>query len=114
MTQHHAPTVTSNIYLDMLQLYAVPHFPEGVNFQQDGAPPHYGNIVQMNIIEDIRDALLHAVEKRSPPPRTPLDFLTALQNSWCEFPPECRQTPVEFMPRRFASLLHARGGSARY
>ncbi|GBO08158.1 hypothetical protein AVEN_30108-1 [Araneus ventricosus] len=46
MTQHHAPTVTSNIYLDMLQLYAVPQFPEGVIFQQDGAPPHYGNIVR--------------------------------------------------------------------
>ncbi|GBL89578.1 hypothetical protein AVEN_177362-1 [Araneus ventricosus] len=39
MTQHHAPTATSNIYLDMLQLYAVPQFPGGVIFQQDGAPP---------------------------------------------------------------------------
>ncbi|GBM16995.1 hypothetical protein AVEN_67192-1 [Araneus ventricosus] len=29
----------------MLQLYAIPQFPEGVIFQQDGAPPHYGNIV---------------------------------------------------------------------
>ncbi|GBN82616.1 hypothetical protein AVEN_7121-1, partial [Araneus ventricosus] len=45
MTQHHAPTVTSNIYLDMLQLYAVPQFPEGVIFQQNGTPPHYGSIV---------------------------------------------------------------------
>ncbi|GBN92609.1 hypothetical protein AVEN_36592-1 [Araneus ventricosus] len=33
----------------------------------------------MNIIEDIWDALLHAVEKRSPPPRTPMDLLTVLQ-----------------------------------
>ncbi|GBM02993.1 hypothetical protein AVEN_14508-1 [Araneus ventricosus] len=33
---------------------------------------------EMNIIEDIRDALLHAVEKRSPPPRTPMDLLIAL------------------------------------
>ncbi|GBN91329.1 hypothetical protein AVEN_128442-1 [Araneus ventricosus] len=39
-------TVTSNIYLDMVQLYAVPQFPEGVIFEQDGAPPHYGNIVR--------------------------------------------------------------------
>ncbi|GBO05196.1 hypothetical protein AVEN_263619-1 [Araneus ventricosus] len=46
MTQHHAPTVTSNIYFDMLQLYAVAQFPGGVIFQQDGAPPHYGNIVR--------------------------------------------------------------------
>ncbi|GBM34536.1 hypothetical protein AVEN_43191-1 [Araneus ventricosus] len=30
----------------MLQLYAVPQFPEGVIFQQDDAPPHYGNIVE--------------------------------------------------------------------
>lgn len=39
-------TVTSNNYLDMLQLYAVPQIQdegEGVIFQQDGAPPHYGS-----------------------------------------------------------------------
>ncbi|GBL96996.1 hypothetical protein AVEN_254055-1 [Araneus ventricosus] len=58
---------------------------------------------EMNIIEYIRDALLHAVEKRSPPPRTPMDLLTALQDSWCEFPPGYLQTPVESMPRRIAS-----------
>ncbi|GBM53055.1 hypothetical protein AVEN_58778-1 [Araneus ventricosus] len=46
----------------------------------------------MNIIEDSRDALLHAVEKRSPPPPTPVDLLTALQDSWCEFPPGYLQT----------------------
>ncbi|GBM91971.1 hypothetical protein AVEN_160038-1 [Araneus ventricosus] len=27
------------------RLANVPQFPEGVIFQQDGAPPHYGNIV---------------------------------------------------------------------
>ncbi|GBN73911.1 hypothetical protein AVEN_139466-1, partial [Araneus ventricosus] len=32
----------------------------------------------MDIIEDIWDALLHAVEKRSPPPRTSIDLLAAL------------------------------------
>ncbi|GBO10760.1 hypothetical protein AVEN_174959-1 [Araneus ventricosus] len=32
---------------------------------------------EMNIIEDIRDALLHAVENRSPPPRTPMDLWTS-------------------------------------
>ncbi|GBM20623.1 hypothetical protein AVEN_230219-1 [Araneus ventricosus] len=63
----------------------------------------------MNIIEGIRDALLHVVEKRSPPPRTPMDLLTALQDSWCEFPSGYLQTPVESMPRRFASLLRAHG-----
>ncbi|GBN40406.1 hypothetical protein AVEN_51954-1 [Araneus ventricosus] len=69
---------------------------------------------EMNIIEDIRDALLHAVEKRSSPPRTPMDLLTALQDSWCEFPPGYLQTLAESMPRRFASLLRARVGLTRY
>lgn len=26
-------------------MYAEPQFPEGIIFQQDGAPPHYANIV---------------------------------------------------------------------
>ncbi|GBN51553.1 hypothetical protein AVEN_147219-1 [Araneus ventricosus] len=38
---------------------------------------------EINIIEDIRDALLHAVENRSPPPLTPMDLWTALKNE-CE------------------------------
>ncbi|GBM13326.1 hypothetical protein AVEN_226305-1 [Araneus ventricosus] len=69
---------------------------------------------ELNIIEDIRDALIHVVEKRSPPPRTPMYLLTARQDSWCEFPPGYLQTPVESMPRRFVSLLHARGAPTRY
>ncbi|GBM00918.1 hypothetical protein AVEN_151377-1 [Araneus ventricosus] len=77
-------------------------------FQQDNATPHASRVTTkwlqehssdfrhfhwlpkspgMNIIEDIWDATLHAVEKRSPPPRTPMDLLTALQHSGCEFPP---------------------------
>ncbi|GBM95625.1 LMBR1 domain-containing protein 2 [Araneus ventricosus] len=99
-------------------------------FQQDNATPHASRVAtkwlqehssdfrhfhwppkspEMDIIEDIRDDLLHAVEKKSPPPRTPMDLLTALQDSWCEFPPGYLQTPVESMPRRFASLLRASG-----
>ncbi|KAJ4429534.1 hypothetical protein ANN_21703 [Periplaneta americana] len=39
-------TVTANTYLDMLQLYAVPQLPDGVIFQQDGAPPHFANMVR--------------------------------------------------------------------
>ncbi|GBL60801.1 hypothetical protein AVEN_70676-1 [Araneus ventricosus] len=69
---------------------------------------------EINIIGDIRDALLHAVEKRSPLPRTPMDLLTALQDSWCEFSRGYLQTPVESMTRRFASLLRVRGGPTRY
>ncbi|GBN99506.1 hypothetical protein AVEN_20448-1 [Araneus ventricosus] len=45
------------------------------------------------------------------PTRVPL--LTALQDSWCELNPGYLQTPVEYMPRRFASLLRARGGPNR-
>ncbi|GBM55852.1 hypothetical protein AVEN_99384-1 [Araneus ventricosus] len=94
-------------------------------FQQDNATPHPSRVAtkwlqehssvfrhfhwppkspEMNIIEDILDDLLHAVEKTSPPPRTPMDFLTALQDSWREFSPGYLQTPVESMPSRFASL----------
>ncbi|GBO20062.1 hypothetical protein AVEN_159804-1 [Araneus ventricosus] len=94
-------------------------------FQQDNATPHASRVAtkwlqehssdfrhfhwppkspEMNIIEGIQDALLHAVEKRSPPPRTPVDLLTALQDSWCEFPPGYLQIPVESMPCCFASL----------
>ncbi|GBO21836.1 hypothetical protein AVEN_213986-1 [Araneus ventricosus] len=99
-------------------------------FQQDNVTPHTSRVAtkwlqehasdfrhfhwphkspEMNIIEDIRDALLHAVEKRSQPPRTPMDLLTALQDSWCEFPPGYLQTPVESTPHRFASLLRLVG-----
>ncbi|GBM47002.1 hypothetical protein AVEN_131787-1 [Araneus ventricosus] len=104
-------------------------------FQQDNATPHASRVAtkrlkghssdfrhyhwppkspEMNIIEDIRDALLHAVEKRSSPPRTPMDLITALQDSWCEFPPGYLQISVESMPLRFLSLLCARGGPTRY
>ncbi|GBN20775.1 hypothetical protein AVEN_109182-1 [Araneus ventricosus] len=69
---------------------------------------------EMSNIEDIRDALLHAVEKRSPLPRTPMDLLTVLQDSWREFPPGYFQTPVEAIQHRFASLLRARAGPTRY
>ncbi|GBM06678.1 hypothetical protein AVEN_190892-1 [Araneus ventricosus] len=77
MTQHHAP-VTSNIYLDMLQLYAVPQFPEGVIFQQDGALTHYGNIAREFLDTTFpqrwigRGAVM-AWAQRSPD-ITPLDF----------------------------------------
>ena len=37
-------TGTANTYLHMLHLYAVPEFPEGTIYQQDGAPPHFDNI----------------------------------------------------------------------
>ncbi|GBO23551.1 hypothetical protein AVEN_222336-1 [Araneus ventricosus] len=99
-------------------------------FQQDNATPHTSRVAtkwlqehssdfryfhwppkstEKNIIEYILDAFLHAVEKRSPPTLTSMDFLTALQDSWCEFTPGYLQTSVECIPRRFAALLCARG-----
>ncbi|GBM22814.1 hypothetical protein AVEN_226484-1 [Araneus ventricosus] len=63
----------------------------------------------MNIIEDIRDALLYVVENRSPPPRTPIDLWTVLKDEWCELPPRYLQTLVESMPHRVAALLCAWG-----
>ncbi|GBM68675.1 hypothetical protein AVEN_255399-1 [Araneus ventricosus] len=104
-------------------------------FQQDNVTPHASRVAtkwlqepssdfrhfhcppkspEMNIIEDIRGALLHGVQKISPPPRTPVDLLTALQDSWCQFLPGYLQTSVESTPCRFASLLRARGGPTRY
>ncbi|GBM37396.1 hypothetical protein AVEN_28347-1 [Araneus ventricosus] len=68
----------------------------------------------MNIIEDIRDALLHPVENRSPPPRTPMDLWTVLKDEWRELPPRYLQTLVDFMPHRVATLMCVRGGPTRY
>ena len=34
-------TINGNVYLDMLQNYAIPQIPQGYVFQQDGAPPHF-------------------------------------------------------------------------
>ncbi|GBM19061.1 hypothetical protein AVEN_236891-1 [Araneus ventricosus] len=133
-------TLTGDRYLSILcdHLHAfmsIVHFDGLGQLQQDNATPHASRVAtkwlqehfsdfrqlhwppkypEMNIIEDIRDAFLHVFEKRSPPPRTPMDLLTALQDSWCEFPPGYLQTPVESIPRRFASLLSARGGPTRY
>ncbi|GBM45006.1 hypothetical protein AVEN_225751-1 [Araneus ventricosus] len=69
---------------------------------------------EMNVIEDIRDALLHAVENRYPPPLTPMDLWTVLKDEWCELPPSYLQTLVESMPHRVAALLCVRGGPTRY
>ncbi|GBN00282.1 hypothetical protein AVEN_216175-1 [Araneus ventricosus] len=122
------PTLTGDMYLSILSdhlhsFMPIVHSDVLGKFQQDTATPHASRVAtkwlqehsfdfrhfhslpkspEVNIIKDIRDALLHAFEKRSPPPRTPMDLLTALQNSWCEFPLGYFQTPVESMPR-FAS-----------
>ena len=37
--------------MDMLQLYAVSQLPVGTIYQQDGAPPHFANIVRIFLEE---------------------------------------------------------------
>ncbi|GFY15892.1 transposable element tcb2 transposase [Trichonephila clavipes] len=71
-------------------------------------PPKFPD---MNIIDDIWDALQRSVQKRSPPPLTSTDLWTALQDSWCQLPPALLQTLIESMPRHVVALLRARGGS---
>ncbi|GBN37300.1 hypothetical protein AVEN_67268-1 [Araneus ventricosus] len=62
----------------MLQLYAVPQFPEGVIFQQEGAPPRYGNIVCEFLDTTFPQRWIGRGAVMAWPPRsqdiTPLDF----------------------------------------
>ncbi|GFX32042.1 hypothetical protein TNCV_4098921 [Trichonephila clavipes] len=37
-----------------------------------------------------------SVTKRSPPPLTPTDLWTALQDSWCQLPPALLQTLIKY------------------
>ncbi|GBN12788.1 hypothetical protein AVEN_175699-1 [Araneus ventricosus] len=109
MTQHHAPTVTSNTYLDMLQLYAVPLFPGGVIFQQDGAPQHYGNIVREFLDTTFpqwwigRGAVM-AWPQRSPD-ITPLDFYLwgyVKQHEYSE-----RINDINHLKQRITDVIHS-------
>ncbi|GBO22886.1 hypothetical protein AVEN_236646-1 [Araneus ventricosus] len=77
------PTVTSNIYLDMLQLYAVPQFPEGVIFQQDGAPPHYGNIVREFLDTTFPQRCCHGMATTIPGPNAIRLLLLGLCEATC-------------------------------
>ncbi|GBM17165.1 hypothetical protein AVEN_47574-1 [Araneus ventricosus] len=128
-------TLTGDRYLSILSdhlhsFMSIVHSDGLGQFQQDNATPHASRVAtkwlqeqssdfrhvqwptkspEMNIIEDIWDALLHAVEKRFPPPRTPMDLLTALQVSWCEFPPGYLQSsPCHVVLRHFCVLVAAR------
>ncbi|GBN52123.1 hypothetical protein AVEN_235828-1 [Araneus ventricosus] len=133
-------TLTSDRYLRILSdhlhsFMSIAHSDGLGQFQQDNATPHASTVAtkwfqkhsfdfrrfhwppnspDMNINEDIWDALLHVVENRSPPPRTSMDLLTTLQDSWCELSPGYLQTLVETMPLRVAGILLARGGRTRY
>ncbi|GBO03940.1 hypothetical protein AVEN_116441-1 [Araneus ventricosus] len=133
-------TLTGDRYLSILpdhlhSFMSIVHSEGLEQFKQDNATPHASRVAtkwlqehssdfrhfhwppkspKMNIIEDIRDALLHAVENRSPPPRTPMDLWTTHKDEWCELSPRYFQTLVESMPHRVAALLCVRGGPTRY
>ncbi|GBO04244.1 hypothetical protein AVEN_212189-1 [Araneus ventricosus] len=133
-------TLTGDRYLSILpdhlhSIMSIVHSDGLGQFQQDSATPHASRAAtkwlqehsfdlrhfhwppkstEMNITEDIRDALLHAVENRSPPPLTPMDLWTALQDSWCELLPGYLQTLIESLSRRVVALLRAGGGPTRY
>ncbi|GBM86094.1 hypothetical protein AVEN_41236-1 [Araneus ventricosus] len=133
-------TLTGDRYLRILpdHLYSfmsIVHSDGLGQFQQDNATPHASRVVtkwlqehssgfrhfhwppkssEMNIIEDIWDALLHAVANRSPPPRTSMDLWTVLKDECCELPPRYLQTLVESMPHLVEALMCVRGGPTRY
>ncbi|GBM22915.1 hypothetical protein AVEN_136340-1 [Araneus ventricosus] len=133
-------TLTGDRYLSILpdhlhSFMSIVHSDGLGQFQQDNATPHASKVAtkwlqehssdfshfhwppkspEINIIEDIRVALLRAVENRSPPPCTPMNLWTVLKDEWCELPPRYLQTLVESMPHRVATLLCVRGGPTRY
>ncbi|GBN01928.1 hypothetical protein AVEN_113798-1 [Araneus ventricosus] len=93
----------------MLQLYAVPQFPEGVIFQQDGAPPHYGNIDREFLDATFsqrcigRDAVM-AWSPRSPD-ITPLDFYLwdyVKQHVYSE-----RMNDINHLKQRITDVIHS-------
>lgn len=75
------PTVTGITYLDMLEQYAFPqiaHKQPDIIFQQDGAPPHWSNIVRTALNNAFPNRWIGRGGPIAWPPRspdiTPLDF----------------------------------------
>ncbi|GBM72594.1 hypothetical protein AVEN_24050-1 [Araneus ventricosus] len=90
----------------MLQLYAVPQFLKGVIFQQDGAPPHYGNIVSfwMQHTAWIGRGAVMAWPPRSPD-ITPLDFYLwgyVKQHMYSE-----RINDINHLKQRITDVIHS-------
>ena len=74
-------TINSNVYLDMLEGYALPQieaYQPHVLFQLDGAPPHWARIVRNVLDHNFPDRWIGRGGPISWPPRspdiTPLDF----------------------------------------
>ncbi|GBL95881.1 hypothetical protein AVEN_227124-1 [Araneus ventricosus] len=93
----------------MLQLYAVPRFPEGVIFQQDGAPPHYGNIVREFLDTTFPQRWIGRGAVMAWPPRspdiTPLDFYLwgyVKQHVYSE-----RINDISHLKQRITDVIHS-------
>ncbi|KAJ4447807.1 hypothetical protein ANN_09815 [Periplaneta americana] len=71
-------TINGNVYLDMLQHYAIPQIPQGYVFQQNRAPPHYALHVTDHLNECFPQRWIGRGGPTAWPPRspdlTPLDF----------------------------------------
>ena len=74
-------TISANVYLDMLEHYAIPQLQEFqpyIVFQQDGAPPHWSICVRHFLNETFPNRWIGRDGPTSWPPRspdiTPLDF----------------------------------------
>jgi hypothetical protein len=64
-------TVTSHLYLDMLEHYAVPQLPCDAWFQWDGASPHFGNTVRQFLNERFPNKWIGRGSFLAWPPRSP-------------------------------------------
>jgi hypothetical protein len=78
----HESTITSAVYLDMPENFVFPQIAEvdGLIFQQDGAPPHFGAIVRTALDERFPDRCIGRGGTINWPPRspdlTPMDFFS--------------------------------------
>ncbi|GBM13137.1 hypothetical protein AVEN_83889-1 [Araneus ventricosus] len=93
----------------MLQLYAVPQFPEGVIFQQDGAPPHYDNIAREFLDKTLPQRWIGRGAVMAWPPRspdiTPLDFFLSgyvKQHVYRE-----RISDINHLKQRITDVIHS-------
>jgi hypothetical protein len=62
---------TRATYVDMLENYAVPQIPQRYFFQQDGAPPHYANILPDFLNEKLQEKWIQREGSIVWPPRLP-------------------------------------------
>ncbi|GBM16561.1 hypothetical protein AVEN_274463-1 [Araneus ventricosus] len=93
----------------MLQLCAVLQFPEGVIFQQDGAPPHYGNFVREFLDTTFSQRCIGRSAVMAWPPRspdiTPLDFY--LWGYWKPHAYSERLNDINHLKQRITDVIHS-------